>query len=197
MKSIARSLAATFALLLLAAALAAPAAAQVYKTVDEHGNVVYTDQPPTPGAEPVELPGLSIVESYRPPALPAGETGAESGEEEVTDIRELRRGYRDFRITSPKPEEHVQGTGNQLVISWDTRYELQPGMMVELALDGEALPPTRSGSVTVEEVFRGEHIVSGRIVDARNRTIATASPVTFYMRQFSVNFGNAATQGGG
>lgn len=183
--------------LLLMAAPISGAVADVYKTVDKDGNVVYTDQPPEPGARPMELPGLSVVEFYRPPSAAAGaEADAEGEQEEVTDIRELRKGYRDFRITSPQPEEHITGTENRLTISWDSRYALQPGMTVQLFLDGEPLPPTRSGTVVVEEVYRGEHIVSGKIVDSRNRTVADASPVVFFMRQFSVNFPNAA-QGGG
>jgi hypothetical protein len=114
----------------------------------------------------------------------------------VTDIRELRRGYRDFRITSPGQEEHIRGTGNAVTLSWDTRYQLQPGMTVHLFLDGEALEPTRASSVALEQVDRGAHTVTAKIVDDRNRTIANASPVTFYVRQWSANFGNPPAQAG-
>lgn len=168
--------------------LAPPVPAEVYKTVDAEGNVIYTDQPPDPDAKPMDLPGLSIIESLpmKPPAGPAAEAG--EGEEEVTDIRELRRGYRDFKITSPTQDEYIEGTGNNVTISWDTRYALQPGMMVVISVDGKALPPTLASSVTLEQVDRGEHTVSAQLVDARNRKIASASPVTFYVRQFSQNF---------
>jgi hypothetical protein len=184
--------------ILLAAVLVAgapvPSAAEVYKVVDEHGNVTYTDRAPDPGAEPIRLPELSVIEAME---LPSTAEGAEEEQEAVTDIRELRRGYRDFKITSPQRDEHIRGTGNAVTISWDTRYQLQPGMTVHLFLDGEPLEPTRSSSITVQEVWRGEHSVSGKIVDAQNRTIANASPVTFFMHQHSVNFPNPGTQDGG
>ena len=34
------------------------ARAEIYKVVDEHGNVTYTDQKPSPDAVPVQLRGL-------------------------------------------------------------------------------------------------------------------------------------------
>ena len=44
------------ALLAAALLLAIPASAQIYKTTDEHGNVVFTDSPPPGEGEQVELP---------------------------------------------------------------------------------------------------------------------------------------------
>ena len=40
-----------------------PVMAQVYKTVDENGNVVYTDQPPADGSRPIKLKELSVIEA--------------------------------------------------------------------------------------------------------------------------------------
>lgn len=175
-------------LLVLGATLSAPAFAEVYRVVDKDGNVIYTDQPPETGAEPMKLPELSVVEAtpMTPPA--AADVTEEDAEQQVTDIRELRRGYKDFSISSPKPEEFIEGSGNEVTIGWTSRYALQPGMMVMITLDGRALEPTTASSVTVKEVDRGEHIVQAQLVDARNRRIATASPVTFFVRQFSQNF---------
>jgi len=172
-------------------ASAATAAAQIYKTVDENGNVIYTDQPPDPDAKPVDLPTLSVIESVKAPE-PVESEQVEPGEEAVTDIRELRRGYRDFQITKPAQDEYIEGTGNAVTIVWDTRYALQPGMMVIISLDGTRLEPTVTSAVTVQQMDRGEHTVSAKLVDAQMRVIADASPVTFYVRQFSQNFGGPA-----
>ena len=49
--------------MLLIFAVCAQAYAQVYKTVDENGNVVYTDQPPEDGSEPIKLKPLSVIEA--------------------------------------------------------------------------------------------------------------------------------------
>ena len=39
---------------------------EIYRVVDKDGNVVYTDQPPGDGSEPVDLPPLSVVETVKP-----------------------------------------------------------------------------------------------------------------------------------
>ena len=42
------------------------AAQAVYKTVDEEGNVIYTDQPPEEDAKPMEMPEISVVKTEAP-----------------------------------------------------------------------------------------------------------------------------------
>lgn len=171
-------------------ALAVPALGQVYETRDENGNVIYTDQPPGPDARPMDLPGLSVISpdpAGAPPELPAGE--GEEGAEAVTDIRELRRGYRDFRLVSPEPEANLWGTGNEAVAAWETRYALQEGMQVTFVLDGRSMEPTTDSSMVLGDLDRGEHVVYAELRDARGRFVARTDPVTFYVKQHSVNFG--------
>jgi hypothetical protein len=188
------------AVLLLASPMAL---AEVYKTVDKDGNVVYTDQPPEPGAEPLELKALSIISPQKlsgkkelvPGQSDTGD-GVADGQVEVTSLKELRRGYTDFAIISPRAEQSFVGTGNTASIAWSTRYRLQQGMSVTIILDGVAQLPTTSSVVTIPEVFRGEHIVLAEIRDVRNRLIARTDPVTFYMKQTSVNFPARQNSGG-
>lgn len=184
----------------IALVLAATASAQVYETRDKDGNVVYTDQPPGPDAKPKDLPGLSIISpdpAGAPPQLTAGE--GEGGAEEVTDIRELRKGYRDFRLVSPQAEQNFWGTENQAVAAWETRFALQEGMQVTFVLDGQSQDPTTDTSMTMGDLDRGEHVIYAELRDARGRFVARTDPVTFYIKQYSANF-NARPQpkpGGG
>ena len=168
-------------------------AAEVYKTVDDNGNVVYTDRPPAENAQPMELPGLSVIEAIRPASGDRAETAAagEQGDQEaVTSIRELRRGYRDFALVSPVAEETYWGTGGQVPLAWETRYQLQPGMKVVFYVDGEARQSTTAEAITVDRLERGAHTAYAELLDARNRKIATAKPVTFYIQQYSINYGS-------
>lgn len=170
--------------------MADPALSEVYKSVDKDGNVVYTDQPPEPGAEPMELPGLSVIASLPTTRAVAEAAASEEDDlEQVTDIRELRQGYKDFHISSPQQEETIEGTGNSVTLSWNSRYALQSGMAVIFSLDGVPLDPTVTSSVNLQQIDRGAHTVTARLVDSQLRIIAQASPVTFYMRQWSQNFG--------
>lgn len=184
-----------------ATALSAPAAlAEVYKTVDENGNVVYTDTPPEPGAAPMQLRELSVVPVPEYASKKKAEQSSGLKEGEVPDLAELRRGYRDFSLTSPTQEQTFTGTGNVATIAWNTRFELQPGMQVLLHIDDQALPPTTAGVLNSPPLDRGEHQVRAELVDARNRTIATSGPVTFFVHQNSAQFnrpGPTPRPGGG
>jgi len=90
-----------------------------------------------------------------------------------------------------KADRLVQGTYGSMNGAWRGCAVSCSLVDADGLLDGKSLEPTRSASVTLEEMDRGEHMVSAELVDARNRKIASASPVTFYVRQYSINFGNS------
>lgn len=178
--------------------------AEVYKTVDENGNVVYTDQSPGPDAEPVVLRGLSIISPQRPaaPAAAAGGTARTPAAEPETQekaltVRELKNYFSDFAIASPTDGQIFAGTGNEVSgVAWSSRYRLQAGMMVTVYLNGVAQTPTTDSLIEVGRLDRGSYEVYAELKDSRNRMIATTEPVTFHMRQHSVNF-PARLSGGG
>jgi hypothetical protein len=180
--------------LALSMAYAPGISAEVYKTVDEDGNVVYTDQAPDPDAKPIELPGLSIISPQRP-ATPPPAPDAKPRQKEAS-IMDLRRAYSDFTIVSPNRDQTFWGTANETTVTWRTRRQLLEGMSVTVYVDGVAQAPTTDSAIIVDEVFRGEHEVYAVLNDARDRTIASTDPIAFYVRQNSVNF-RARQAGGG
>jgi hypothetical protein len=182
-------------LLLLVMALAIPtgsALAQVYKVVDENGNVTYTDQPPGDGSGPVELRPISIIETpeYQKTARElAAEAEAEARaqgiepEAKEESLRTLRRRYSDFAIVSPQPEESVWRPDGPISIAWSTGTQLMEGMKVTVSVDGKRLATGTERLIMVPGLERGEHTVAAELTDARNRRVARAQSVTFYVRQ--------------
>ncbi len=163
-------------------------AADIWKVVDENGTVVYTDQKPEDGSAPMDLPELSIIETdFQVEQTPTG------GKKVIPPTSaDLRRLYRDFRITRPLPEETFWGTANTVVVTWDSNTPLTPDLRVRLYVDGKAqeAPPTGGVSLTLE---RGEHNVSAELRDAGNRRIIRTEPVRFFVKQNSAKFGGAGT----
>lgn len=172
------------ALLLL---LCVSAHAQVYKVVDQNGNVTYTDQAPIDGSEPMDLPDLSVVETE--PVQPLPGAGEETSDDEAANggmtPREMRRAYRDFRITSPAPEETFWGTGNAVVVNWSSSEALQPDMTVRLLVDGEPRRDVAQSGPVALTLDRGTHTVQAELRDGRGRRIVTTDAVTFYIKQQS------------
>ena len=181
-----------FAILCIAAPLSALAAGEIFKIVNPDGSVTYTDQKPAPGAQPVELKPLSVIETDVEVA--SADAAGEAAEAAEPTHRDLQRMYRDFRILQPANEETFWGTGNQVVVSWGASEPLAEGMRVVLYVNGEAQEAPASGSVALT-LDRGEHQVYAILRDAGNRRLVSSQPVTFYIKQHSVNFNRRANSG--
>ncbi|MEE4174658.1 MAG: DUF4124 domain-containing protein [Xanthomonadales bacterium] len=164
---------------------AAPAGAtDIYKTVDENGQIIYTDRPPTPDAQPISLRELSVVEapSYAPP-----QRDRDEGEPDTqASMNELRLMYRDFKLVSPAPEQNFWGTGQVATIAWDAGAPLEQGLSVVYFVNGEAVSdPTTASTFNTEPMDRGEHTARVDLIGPNNQVIASAGPVTFYVKQNS------------
>lgn len=178
-------------LVLLLSCFCVTAYGQIYKVVDKDGNVTYTDQAPGDGSEPMKLPELSVVSTDYEAELSTSEVDPAVEEEEAEPTRrELRRLYRDFRISRPAPEETFWGTENTVVVGWESPEPLQEGMKVQFTIDGAKQPASLENMMALT-LDRGAHTVSATLLDARGRPLATADTVTFYVHQQSVRGGGS------
>lgn len=165
-------------------ATAGPVLAQVYKTVDEDGNVVYTDQAPKDGSGPIKLRPLSVIET--PEYVKPEKTAPESEEPEdgkEMSLKYLRQNYADFAIIAPQAEETIWQPENIITVAWNTRYQLQQGMQVTVFVDGSVQTTSSEQVIALAALDRGEHTVTAELRDKQNRRIATAEPVTFFVRR--------------
>lgn len=169
--------------ILFALAPASQLDAQVYKIVDENGNITYTDEPPEPGAEPMELPEISVIETdYSDQPILTGD-GAESQDSELSP-RELRRMYGDFQLLEPGQDQTYWGTENTVVFSWGSDAAYQPGMAVSVVVDGSSYDSDPSGNLPIT-LDRGEHQAYAILKDSRGRRIVTTDIVKFNVKQAS------------
>lgn len=166
--------------------LVAVSEGEIYKIVNPDGSITFTDQKPAPGAEPVKLKPLSVVETdIETPSQAAPEDAAADPPEPTS--RELRRQFRDFAITQPKNDETFWGTENQVTVLWGASQPIQPGMRVILYVNGKSQDVSESGSAILS-LDRGEHQVYAELRDANNRRIITSETVRFFVKQHSANF---------
>lgn len=169
--------------------LAAVSQGQIYKVVNPDGSVTYTDQKPSPAAEPVKLQPLSVIATdVQVPETPSAEDAAAEAKEPTA--RELKRLYRDFRITQPQNEETFWGTSNQVTVAWGASEPVDPEMNVILHVNGKPQKAPAVGNVVLT-LDRGEHKVQAELRDANNRRIVVSDPLTFFVKQHSVNFNRA------
>jgi hypothetical protein len=191
--------------LMLAAAMAAMATlvctsaqAEVYKLVDEQGNVTYTDQAPPDGSAPIKLPELSVIQTDYPPPAPATEGQGATDTEAADELtpRQLRKMYRDFHISRPTQEETIWGTDRPVVVSWNSSAAIQPDMSVRVFVNGQPMATTKDqmAALTLE---RGEYQVYAELLDARGRRIVAAPAITFFVKQSAIGNQPVPTPYGG
>ena len=145
--------------------LTGPLLAQpIYKIVDEHGNVTYTDQKPSESAEPMKLPELTPVESRAAEAMivPEGEQGADR---------------MAFRIAAPAPDADVLSDDGNLTIELDSNVPIPPTAQVVLYINGIAQEPTMGSRIVIEGIDAGEHSLRAELQTASGRMLAISEEI--------------------
>lgn len=165
------------------ALLGTPALAQIYRTTDEQGNVVFTDKPPTgpeDQAEEVKLNPLNTAPATVVKPRPA----AEPVQREQSEPRDY-----ELSITFPTDETTIpMGPGNFPVVA-STSPPLREGELLQLRIDGADRGPAQaSGHWELTNVFRGAHELTVQRKSAEGKVLSTSNPITVYVHRPSVNF---------
>ena len=153
--------------------LASTAFAQLYKSIDENGNAVYSDVPPTSDAVPVELPPINVIEAIKlePPASEQPDSP-------------LPVSYA-IRIVQPQAEQTFQNT-REFPVSVSLEPGLQPGHQLAISVDGEVRVRGEELSAMVTDIDRGEHRVTASVVDTGGKPIITSAAVVVYVHRRSL-----------
>lgn len=164
--------------LLIILLLAGSAHAEVYKSINADGEVVYSDTR-TEGAETVKLPELP---TYTPPPVTPSTSSAEESVEKAA--------YEDFVFV--KPEDDATIRNNQGIIN--AELKLTPALRsrskhrIQFYLDGEAYgEPVSSIRTIMSNVDRGEHSLSASVLDASGDDLISADPVIVHLHRQTIN----------
>jgi hypothetical protein len=149
--------------------------APAWTWVDANGTVHFSDRP-VPGARQVELAGAQGFTSQAPtqitraPAQPA--TGSV---------------YERVEVVSPAEQETLWNIGTMLNVQVSFQPPLRAGHRYDLAFDGQRRNlNTTAQSVTLPDVFRGEHSLQIVVIDSTGAEVMRSSSRTFYVQQTSV-----------
>lgn len=166
--------------LLLAAPL--PAAADIYRWVDDDGVVHYGDEP-RGDAERLELPEPATIDFPDPAPRPA------RGGDDDAEPADAATDYRRLAITSPRPEQTIQSAPGEVPVSLALEPQLRAGHRIALLLDGDPVPqsPLDRLRVTLAPVDRGTHTLRAQVLGSDGEVLARSETVTFYLHRPSVN----------
>lgn len=167
------------ALFLLAIIFVAPVSAEVYRSVDEHGNVSFSSEA-TKGAEPVKLRPLSV---YGAPAIKP------SSHKNISVSSAEAAGYESVEIISPKADETLRDNPGNITVTVGSQPALdrKQGHRFQFFLDGKPFDKPQAGSTKAfTNVDRGEHRVEVAIVDSKGREIARSQATRFFLHRQTI-----------
>jgi hypothetical protein len=156
-------------------ACARPACAdKIYKWTDEHGNVIYSDQP-RPGAEELDIS-----------TEPAGITPLPADVRPAQKPSEAAKPYDSLLIAAPLGGAVLDDPEGRVSVSIVLAPSLRAdqGHAIRLLLDGRVLGTRYAGSeMTLENVERGEHTLQAAVVDASGTALITSGQVAFVQQR--------------
>ena len=162
---------------------AVTAQAEIYKSFDENGNVVFTDRPPsgTPSQE-VKVTPSSVIQSLNTPA-PTGQRPDEEEEEGTV--------YESLTVVEPANDAGVRSNDGNIAVLLELVPKLNAGNhRLELLMDGNVVADGSLGTFELENIDRGAHSVFAQVKDAQNNVLIRSPLVTFTVLRASINRAN-------
>jgi len=165
--------------LVLLILLSASVQADVYKSVDENGEVSFSDQP-TPNAQRMKLPELP---TYKAPPVPDFSSSPKTTPAPVASP------YDSVKIVAPENDATIRD--NQGVVSVQVALEpplmIKQGHKIQFYLNGEPHGiPIGTTSISFSNLDRGTYTLTASVVDASGAVLMTSDPVVFHLHQESV-----------
>ena len=148
------------------------AVAQVYKSVDENGNTVYSDKPPANGSssEKVQIGAPNTSPPPRHVDRP----------DPVVEEKKIEVGV---DITSPAHDTAIAiGFAGNFSVTAAVTPPLGNGNSAQLLIDGTAIGPAQAHtSWALSNIFRGSHILTVVISDRAGKKLAESPPITVHV----------------
>lgn len=165
-------------ILLLYLLVVTAVSADVYRSVDDDGNVVFSDQP-SPGAEKLDVQEIQTIETrpLAPPPLPAPPDTTFPG-------------YDKIAITSPEYDATIRDNQGNLSVTTVLEPQLQTGLGHQLLLYMDGKPVSEGGSATafnLENIDRGTHSLQAVAVDRDGNEIGRSATTVVHMKRASIS----------
>ena len=170
------AIAGLIASLLVALLLAAtPVASAVYKYIDENGQVAYGDRP-VQGAEKLKIRTRNIPRYAAPEEY--DKRNQQAGQPDKAGFT-----YESFELLTPKHDKVVSDRSGAVEVIFLPTPSLAPDHEIIVNVDGKDISRGRHANLSLSQVPRGSHKVSGRIESAEGKVLMKSATVTFHVRR--------------
>lgn len=164
----ARSYRVTRLVLLAGLALAAsPAIAEVYRSVDKDGHVIFSDRP-LGDDQPVTIGPTNSMQPAPSGANPSAKPA---------DAAAPGPTYQFISITEPQDGGTVTNVAGNILVRFALSPALREGDTVQLLIDGVPGGIPAEGGLLAPANARGDHQLELQVLDASGAVVATSAPV--------------------
>lgn len=163
----------------LLALLSGTAQAEVYKSVNERGEVVYSDVP-SQGAERVQVPAIP---TYTPAPVPAAPPAPAAAQPAASDA------YETLAMQRPHGDETIRSNAGivNVAVTLEPGLQIKIGHRVQFYLDDQPRGrPLARLSTSFTNVDRGTHSVSATVIDGDGNVLIKSTPVSFHLLRASL-----------
>ncbi|NOQ94642.1 MAG: DUF4124 domain-containing protein [Methylophaga sp.] len=169
-----------YGLLLLLFIASAAMQAQVYRSVDKNGNVVYTDVASDNAEEVI----IDIAPSYSPPPTVPLATEGKDTEEENNGAMPLYK----VSITSPTQNESFQNPeAVSATVSIEPKLNGLRADKLLFKLDGRNVGKAQSSeAISLTNLERGSHILVVSVVNKAGKVLTRSKSILFHIHRASV-----------
>jgi hypothetical protein len=149
--------------------------AEIYRTTDETGAVIYSDQPQQ-GAEVVKLPGVT---TFSGSSIPTNNRQADR----TQDQGEFTK-YTSFEISTPANDATIRENSGRVEVSLSVAPELDEADSIVYEMNGKKFK-VKGTSHVFDNVDRGTHTLKAHIVDDKGRVVSPVASTTFHLKRIS------------
>jgi len=151
----------------------ATVAAEIYKTIDENGNIVFSDQP-AKEAEKIEVQEPYTFDSSIMTNQP-GRTGRKADTAEAP----AKFTYSRLVITSPENDAAIRDNAGNFELSFTVEPPAPPEHTVQLMMDGKVhTTVTQSGTIRFENADRGTLVFQLRFIKKSSNEVIEKGPAS-------------------
>lgn len=167
--------------------IAKASAGAVFKTVDDQGNVTFTDKPPADSdSREIKIRPVNSQKPTELPPEPEPEVALSPNEESNAKDEEEEVAYSSSLITRPLNNSSVPPGQREVVVQIGLNPPLQTGHSVKFYHNGT---PHRSATTdtrfTLTELIPGEHTVRAQIFGRDGKRKAETQTITFYVHRYT------------
>lgn len=141
--------------------------AEVYKSVDQDGRIIYTDKP-IPNSEKIEITEPNTIKSVSVPNVDEQEPASQPFE------------YEQLTITSPSDNSIIPNGLVPFDVAINIAPKLQEEHQLQLLIDEKMYSSSTQNTFRVTNLSRGQHTLQALIIDSSGNRLTQSSTIRVF-----------------